>query len=269
MNYHENIVSNEQLKDSVLCYWKMTGKIPDTEVLESRATPKGQHLLIFNFGAPLELVLDNKTIQLSKKFFAFPSTVSSPLIRQKGNVDLFGISLIGEGLYKLTNQPVWKLFCSFPESLTPTYKKLYEQLLDLSFEEKCMMTEQFLSIQLNHKQHNSTLQSALAEINNSNGVVRLKSLSESLSISQRQLQRLFKNRMGISPKDYCKIVRVNSYLLYLLENDGTVDYMDLVVEYDYHDQPHLINEVKSIVNLSPKNLLEYRDTLYHQYNLIS
>jgi hypothetical protein len=41
--------------------------------------------------------------------------------------------------------------------------------------------------------------------------------------------------------------------------------MELVVAFDYHDQPHLINEVKAISKLSPQKLLSYRDTLYDYY----
>ncbi|HCT52702.1 MAG TPA: hypothetical protein DF712_09600 [Balneola sp.] len=103
-------------------------------------------------------------------------------------------------------------------------------------------------------------------IQETKGVIMVSDIADKVHVSERQLQRLFKTRLGISPKDYCKIIRVNNYLEFILSKNESVDWMELVVEYDYHDQPHLINEVKSIADLSPKKLLNLRDTLYHRYS---
>lgn len=268
MNYKEEIVKNNKLKKDVFCFWEMTGEIPSNKLKQSRATPKGQNLLIFNFGDSLELLNKTTRKKLSSPFFAFPATIASPIIRQKGNIQLFGVSFIGEGLYKLTNQPVWKLFNNLSNNLISLLEEVYEQLKELKFEEKCLLAEQFLLSNINHKLHSSVFSTAIDKIDQSNGVAKLKELAESLQVSQRQLQRLFKKRLGITPKDYCKIVRVNSYLLDILSNNEKIDYIDLVIKYNYHDQPHLINEVKAIANLSPKKLIEYRDTLYHSYKVI-
>ena len=109
------------------------------------------------------------------------------------------------------------------------------------------------------KKNSPPFQQAIKYINESKGIVSISEIAESVHVSNRQLQRLFKTRIGISPKDYCKIVRVNNYLDFILNKRYSIDWMQLVVEYNYHDQPHLINEVKSIAKLSPKKLLSYRD----------
>lgn len=106
---------------------------------------------------------------------------------------------------------------------------------------------------------------AINIIHGTKGVIKVSEIAKKVYVSERQLQRLFKTRIGISPKDYCKIVRVNNYLEFILHRNKSVDWMELVVEYNYHDQPHLISEVKSIAKLPPNKLQSYRDTLYHRY----
>lgn len=268
MNYKEKVINNKKLNKDVFCFWQMSGIIPTNKSKESRVTPKGQSLLIFNFGDSLELLNKTTTKQLSQPFFAYPAAISSTLVRQKGNVQLFGISFIREGLYKLTCKPIWELIQCFPDNLNDLLREIYIKLKDLEFDEKCLLIEEFLSNHINYKLHSPTFYNAIDKIDQNKGVVKLQELSESLGVSLRQLQRLFKKRMGISPKDYCKIVRLNSYLLDLLSNNEKIDYLDLVVKYNYHDQPHLINEIKAIVNSPPKKLIEYRDTLYHSYKII-
>lgn len=265
MNYSEKIVDHNSLKNDILCYWTMSGVIPASEDLRSRHTPKGQNLLIFNYGDKIELVNSTGTDYSNAQFFIFPAEASSQIISQKGTIDLFGISFIGDGLYKLIQHPISKLNSHFPESLMEKYHKLYADLKELNFNQKIECVESFLLENINHKIESSSFVEAVELIKRKKGVVKISEIATHSQISERQLQRLFKTRMGISPKDYCKIERVNSYLNYILDNEKSADWFDLVVEYNYHDQPHFINEVKMICKLSPKKLLKYRDTLYHHY----
>ncbi len=263
MKYFEKIVKHQQLKDHVLCYWNMNGSIPSSNSINSRYVPKGQSLLIFNYGNKINL--PNK--EINTLFFIVPMISSSLVINQTGKIDLFGISFIGDGLYKLVGQPIQNVDQPLPEKLFAKLQNLYSELQDVSFEQKCSSIESFLVDNLNQSRHNETFHRAVQLINKSRGKIKISDLSEQLNVSPRQLQRQFKIRLGLTPKNYCKVIRVNHYLSYILENPDSVDWMDLVVEFNYHDQPHLINEVKTIAKLSPQKLLHYKDTLYHLYTV--
>jgi AraC-like DNA-binding protein len=265
MNYRETIVSNEHLKENVLCFWQMEGHIPTSENVQSRHLPKGQNLLIFNFGDEVRSFMPSLTNTSNAPFFIVPALNSSIMIRQSGEINLFGVSFIGDGLYRLIQTPVAKLSKSFPDKWRPEYQCLYEELKNLSFETKNEVMQSFLLQHLDQKRKHPKFVQAIASIKASGGSIKISSLCDELQISSRQLQRLFDSRLGISPKDYCRIIRVNNYLDFILKNDKKTDWMDLVVEFDYHDQSHLINELKSISKLPPQKLIEYRDTLYHRY----
>ena len=49
----------------------------------------------------------------------------------------------------------------------------------------------------------------LARLNQANGKLKLRTLEEKLGISTRQLERLFKTRIGLSPKEMSRIIRLN------------------------------------------------------------
>ncbi|RMF56132.1 MAG: AraC family transcriptional regulator [Calditrichaeota bacterium] len=262
MKYTEKIVSHEQLKGDVLCYWQMSGIVDTRDGVKSRYIPKGQNLLIFNTGDEIEAESNSP----QTPFFILPAIKSSMMVNQKGKIDLFGISFIGEGLFKLIQLPIPKI-AELSNTLKQKLEDLHTEIKRLNFPEKTIVAEKFLLTNLNQNLTSQHIQKSLELINKKKGVMRVSELAEEVGISERQLQRLFRNRIGVSPKDYCKIVRVNSYIEYFLEKGSAVDWMDLVVEYNYHDQPHLINEVKAIAKLSPKKLLQYRDTLYHRYTL--
>ncbi|HAW81229.1 MAG TPA: hypothetical protein DCX27_16930 [Balneola sp.] len=266
MNYVEEVVSNKCLKSDVLCYWQMSGNIDSKVGVNSRYLPKGQNILVFNFGDPIEQLDLSQSNLPKKQFFIVPAIKSCTIINQRGKIDLFGISFIGEGLYKLIQQPVSKLISGFPNMLSGKYEDLFTELKEINFADRVTRSEKFLLENLNQKIKSPIFHMATEVIQETKGVIMVSDIADKVHVSERQLQRLFKTRLGISPKDYCKIIRVNNYLEFILSKNESVDWMELVVEYDYHDQPHLINEVKSIAKLSPKKLLNLRDTLYHRYS---
>jgi len=265
MNYTEKIETQEHLKNDVLCYWQMQGYIDNETGITSRHLPKGQNLLIFNYGNEIGYLDEDKIEFSNPEFFIVAAINSSRIINQKGKIDLFGISFIGEGLFKLIQQPAKDFIRDSPNALKEKYRDLYIKMSKENFSGKTEMAERFVAGNLNQKMSSPPFQQAIKIINRAQGNILVHEIANKVYVSERQLQRLFKTRLGISPKEYCKIVRVNNYLEFILKKRNSVDWMELVVKFNYHDQPHLINEVKSISRLSPKKLLSYRDTLYDRY----
>ena len=149
MNYTEKIVSHEFLKDDVLCYWQMNAAIDQEAGVNARCLPKGQNLLVFNYGGDTNYP-DAPKIKFSNlKFFIVPAFATSKMINQKGGIDLFGISFIGDGLYKLTGQPIPKLINDFPNKLVPQYEALHTELRAMNFSGKVERAEKFLVKNLN------------------------------------------------------------------------------------------------------------------------
>lgn len=264
MRYTEKIVTKKPLKSDLICYWEMKGIISGNTPRQTRYVPKGQSLLIFNFGNSLktsERIINNP-------FFVVPFISESLIINQIGNINLFGISFRGDGLYKLFQQTITQLNQSLPNYLYEQLDSLHPKLSEVDFFEKCILAEKFIERNLNLSLNNITFNKANQIITQEKGKLAINQIAQKLNISQRQIQRLFKERIGITPKVYSKLIRVGSYLDFILENPEKKDWMDLVVEFNYHDQPHLIKEVKAITKLAPEKLIKYQDTLFHLYRIV-
>lgn len=75
-------------------------------------------------------------------------------------------------------------------------------------------------------------------------------LSESIELSQRQIERLFKLWIGISPKHYQRILRVKKAIcflrLYRSENLA-----DAAQQFGFSDQSHMTREFRTIACITP------------------
>jgi AraC-like DNA-binding protein len=89
------------------------------------------------------------------------------------------------------------------------------------------------------------------------GNIRINQLMAYFRVSERTLQRETKSALGLSLKEYCKIVRFNN-LFECVNIYPTVNWSDMVSKFGYYDQAHLINEFKSATGVTPSLFLKYR-----------
>ncbi len=88
------------------------------------------------------------------------------------------------------------------------------------------------------------------KIINSNFSTPLREVIKGFNISERTVQRKFRDRLGISPKMLSRIVKIN----YLWNKTGVnehIDYQDLVFMGNYFDQTHFIKDFKAITGETP------------------
>lgn len=267
MKYQEKIQIDEKLNNIVLCYWELKLKIEENKKLNSRYIPKPQNLLFFNLGDDFKIDNEHLLTEILPNIFVVHYSTISNFVSQAGQVNLFGITFVSNGLYKLFGQPVRSL-TSIDTNLVGRFQYAAKVLKSINeFDEKAMFIEKFLTDNIKSDVKENYLENAIQLIDESKGAISVQQVVKKLNITTRYLQKLFNTQLGISPKDYCKIVRFGGYLDYILMHEVKVDWMDLVVAFNYHDQPHLIREVKSITKLSPEEIIKHRDSLYHNYYL--
>lgn len=85
----------------------------------------------------------------------------------------------------------------------------------------------------------------------SKGFVEVNELAINAALSSAQFRKRFKEEIGISPCQYCKIVRINSTLDLLQKNHKT-SLTELTYQLGYFDQAHFIKDFKSVTGASPK-----------------
>ncbi len=87
------------------------------------------------------------------------------------------------------------------------------------------------------------------EIEERGGHTRAAELAARHGLSRRQLERLFKHQVGVSPKTFCKVVRFQRFLS-ALKQPG-VRLLDAGLDCGYYDQSHLIREFKAFAGVAP------------------
>jgi AraC-like DNA-binding protein len=87
-----------------------------------------------------------------------------------------------------------------------------------------------------------------------NGAITIDDLAKKHAIGFRSLERLFKNNVGVAPKELSKIIRFQSVLKRLKDKDFDENLLQLAFEMGYYDQSHLINEIKAFTGQTPLQL---------------
>jgi AraC-like DNA-binding protein len=96
---------------------------------------------------------------------------------------------------------------------------------------------------------------ALRLIVGARGQMPVVELARRLDVSRRQLERIFLRDLGVGPKMYARIVRLNTVLARLDEVERA-SVVDLALEAGYFDQAHLLRDFRLLAGRSPRRASE-------------
>lgn len=152
----------------------------------------------------------------------------------------------------------WSVYSFSEDSLKETVNGYFEvgerfawldaiirpQLLELkTLEEKISFVEQLFLDRLFNIRENAIVNAAVRTVLANKGTMDISDLAKETYVSSRQLERLFHEYVGITPKKLSNLVRYQFlWRDILLQPDFTI--MDAVYRYKYTDQSHLLHEFK-------------------------
>lgn len=117
-------------------------------------------------------------------------------------------------------------------------------------EDKIQLLQGFLLKQFNQTETDQIFEYCVRKIKNTNGRITIKELEKSTGYSSRWLNMKFEEKIGISPKNVCAILRFQFLYQTLINNPdqlfGNKLYYDI-----YHDQSHFIKEFKRFTGMPP------------------
>lgn len=244
-----------EFKDFIQCYWTLN--CFDADVLQEfsyLALDAGLNI-VFNLSDPIEFKIDESTPVTTDKDFIIGSLARSLRIKLSGGVSLFAVSFTPEGLYPFFSMPpvdlsdfcveieeIWELNGLGITTLIHNTNSSLESLIQ-TFEEF------FLNRMNNFRRHSLNVEKAVGIIRSHKGKISVETIANRLQISSRQLERKFMERIGIPPKQLCKIFRIKNVLIHL--NADRYDLATLAIESGYFDQSHFIHEFKFFTGHSP------------------
>jgi AraC-like DNA-binding protein len=78
----------------------------------------------------------------------------------------------------------------------------------------------------------------------------VSALAHEVNLSERQFGRVFRQLVGLSPKQFSRIVRLER-VLNSTYSDYDITLEQLALQYGYHDAPHLVREFQDLAGMSP------------------
>ena len=128
--------------------------------------------------------------------------------------------------------------------------------------DKIRAAEHFLLTHLqNPSQYNTLVTQAIDIIHSQNGVISVAELTTMTGATERQLQRKFEEQIGISPKRYTGITRMQYALRMLRTKSAHLSLAGVACESGFFDQAHLIREMKNLSGLTPGQYLSPQNVL--------
>jgi AraC-like DNA-binding protein len=205
----------------------------------------------FNFGDPL--LLDSQPL-LAPVFLDGTNTISRKM-SFFGQVEVFGVSFHEGSAFSVLGVPLIELQNSLSlldvlsrTDLLELHTRLYEAK---SLRSRIHLLEEWLLFRLSSgKDLDKLVLASLGRLQAGRGHLPIPQLSEQFSISQRQLERLYQNQVGVSPKQYARLLKVEAARLALRKADKNSS-VDLALELGFYDQPHFIREFSSVIGITP------------------
>jgi AraC-like DNA-binding protein len=242
------------LKPYIRCYWTMETEIPTV-------TNSGQRLLTesleftFNLAAPIEFVSSDG---VAKTMSA--TGITGPMIRpmrlkSTGPMELFGICFRPGGGYPFFKTPANELVDQYFDAGDLCGAEGNEVIERI--QNDCLTTKSrieavnvyFFNLLEKHRDDNA-INAAIEAIEHHQGRIAIDQLALSLGMSRRHLERKFKERIGVTPKQLCRNLRFKN-VYKNMEASPRIDWVDVAISCGYYDQAHLINEFKHFTGTSP------------------
>jgi AraC-like DNA-binding protein len=104
-------------------------------------------------------------------------------------------------------------------------------------------------------EHHRAVRYALGEF--CSGARTIAEVTEATGLSARRFIEVFKQQVGLAPKQYCRVQRFQRVTCGL-PAARDVDWADVAAEYGYCDQAHLIHDFRAISGLTPGEYLGLR-----------
>lgn len=166
------------------------------------------------------------------------------------------------GLFRISANEMKDKTVALEELIGTKGRLLEERIINKNTTDAINCLENFLINQ------NASLQSSEKFINKLSdyikscaGNVSVEQLSRIFSTTERQLERKFKEYVGISPKSFADTVKLQNFLKCLQKYGEETNLGQLSYECGYYDQAHLNTRFKQKTGLAPSQYLSIKGKL--------
>lgn len=230
-------------------------RIPETAADLSRTMfADGSIDLILNLGPAVPIIEDHAALEPGTPYLCGVMT-SFIKVKQVVGSTLIGIQFHPGGLQNFFDitLPEWiDRIRPFPPADLPVISQLDPGWVDA-------LDKYFLS----GLRSRSSVLSLTSMIEDTQGQIPIKRMAKTHGISNRTLERIFVERVGITPKQYAGFVRYRLTLGKIFQPEPKTaafrrsgSLMQLAFELGYYDHAHLTREIKRYTSMTPSRIQE-------------
>jgi AraC-like DNA-binding protein len=249
-----------KLAPFVICYYFFEGHFAEAKVIQS--PPTGYGALTFNFIEGYEVCSGIDTgFTPSPHAVVVGQQTRNYKLKLSGTIQQMGVvfkptaiaTIFNYSLKDIVDKRI-PLELLIGERATVT---LFERLKnELRIDHRLALIHSFLLEAMQGYEARLNVADLAAEaMLKSKGTISVEQLLDQLCVSRRHLERKFTEKVGLTPKQYCRILRM-SHISNIVAHHEEIDWQDLVYDGGFHDQNHFIKDFKALNTLSP--------TKYHQ-----
>lgn len=249
--YKPSPLLRDYVEAFVLIGWK-SPEGADSPV--QRCLPHGTPGLLIHIGQGRSFYMDNEREVIHPEAYFVGVVTEAAQWRMTSGTVKFGVRFTPEGIIRLFEEPLADCYNYFVDADSYFNKKLtsvISRIQDASTDEqRIFVMENYLYNRIrNLETQRNYLAESLRIIRSSAHDLSMKELSKQVFVCERQLQRMFKNSLGVSPKYYQRINRFNKALQFT-EATGS-DWSQVAYSFGYSDQAHYIRDFKEFTGETP------------------
>ena len=245
---YREIIPSERLRPFIECYWVRSADHSD-EIKLHRVLPDGCVDFVFNFEA----------FANSYNGFVVGTMTTPILVESPGLVDFLGVRFRPGKVCSFVNlhaSEITDLMIPINDAVGQKGNILTQKLVEIKNVDDRIRV---LNVDLEHwLQAENDIQArvdfAVSRIIKSDGSVQIEEICDSLGISRQYLARLFQASIGITPKQFSRVVRFQA-LLRKIQRSNTIAWADEAAVLGYYDQAHLISDFREFSGMTPQKYL--------------
>lgn len=240
-------------------YWRLTGERAAASSGGSAdfepVLPDGCVEVIVHLGDPFRVERDGRVELQPRALLAGPGTTPVRLA-PTGRVDVIGAHLEAGLAAELLDVPPAELVDRLPElgAVAPELARgLRDELADprAGDDWRAVLERRIASaLDGSARPPRRVIEAAVARVRASGGRVSVAELAHEAGLSTRQLERRFRERVGLGPKTFVRIVRFQRALALLRAPRARL--AQVALRCGYYDQAHLVRDFRQFAEASPR-----------------
>jgi AraC-like DNA-binding protein len=265
LNYSE-FAPKKELQPFVDCYWLLEGETQSgDQPFREKVLPHAHPEMVFVYGNSFKASFGDEAPRRMPRSFIVGQIDKYINLETTGTAGALGVKFKPDGLYQLLQLPM-SAFTNRSLILTDVLGNSATELTDRVVSaqtpvERISLLEHYLLSRVPSKPNALPyIPKAVNKIMGSGGSVSVGELTDEFGVSERQMERKFLERVGITPKLLARIARIN-HVFKLLKTCPQFSWLDVIYSCGYFDQAHFIRDFKNLAGETPTQFFSRKQYL--------